>query len=297
MRYAVAVAEELNVTRAAQRLGIGQPPLSQQIHDLEEDLGVRLFRRIPRGVELTVAGRAFLPEARAALAAADRARNATREAGAGEAGTLAIGLTGSGVFNEVVSLAIREFRDRYPGVLLTLDEMNTTRLFESLDWQELAAVFIRPGPANAPARPGLEMYRLPDEPMLVALPVRHRLVERKRLRLEELSDEPMILFPPAFAIGLYDELITACARAGFVPRQTQTAPHASAVINLVAVGLGISIVPASVARIQMEGVTYRPLTGDAPIARLALAWRAGAMSPMVANKWSLLAAARNRPRK
>ncbi len=253
MRYAVAVAEELNVTRAAQRLGIGQPPLSQQIHDLEEELGVNLFRRIPRGVELTAAGRAFLPEARAALAAADRAREVARQASLGEAGSLALGLTGSAAFNEVVSVAIRAFRDRYAGVLLTLDEMNTMRLPALLARQELDAAFVRPGPPDAPSLPGLEIYRLSDEPMLVALPRRHRLAGQERLTLRELAEEPMIMFPQAIGISLYNEVITACARAGFVPRQGQVAPQISSVVNLVAVGLGASIIPASVARIQIEG--------------------------------------------
>jgi DNA-binding transcriptional LysR family regulator len=176
-------------------------------------------------------------------------------------------------------------------VLLILDEMNTMRQLAMLTRQELDAAFIRPGPPDAPEPPELDIYRLPDEPMLVALPASHRLAEHERLILGELADEPMIMFPHAIGISLYNEVVTACARAGFIPRESQAAPQISSMVNLVAAGVGVSLIPASVACIQMEGVTYRPLNGDAPIARLALASRKGAGTPMVMNLRRLLTAA------
>ncbi|MEJ1976196.1 MAG: LysR family transcriptional regulator [Acetobacteraceae bacterium] len=285
IRYFLAVAEELNFTRAAARIGIGQPPLSQQIRDLEDELGVQLFHRVPHGAALTDAGRAFLAEARGVLAGAERAKAAAQRAQRGEAGTLSLGFTGSAAFNPVVSTVIRTFRRRWPGVLLSLEEMNTMRLLDRLARGALDAAFIRPGVQDPE---GVRLKRYPDEPMLIALPARHGLVSQKQLPLSALAAEPFVLFPRVVGLSLYDEVVSACRRCGFEPIAGQEAPQIAAVVNLVAAELGVSIVPASIAQIRLKGVAYRPIEGPAPVARLALACRQDARSVIVGNLFRLV---------
>ena len=157
IRYFLAVAEELNFTRAAKKLGLGQPPLSQQIRSLETELGAPLFRRVPRGAELTDSGKAFLPEAQAILAQAERAKEIARRGARGELGRLRVGFTSSAAFTRIVQNTIRLFRENYPNVDLSLEEEETTTLLERLSEQSLDAAFIRPG-RNDPG--GVQVYRL-----------------------------------------------------------------------------------------------------------------------------------------
>jgi DNA-binding transcriptional LysR family regulator len=270
IRYFLAVAEEQNFTRAAEKLGIGQPPVSQQIRDLEEELGAPLFHRVPHGAELTEAGEAFLIEARSIRAGAERAKLAVQRAHRGQSGMLSLGLSGSAALNPLVTGAIRGFRRRWPDVLLMLDEMNTMPLLERLGRGELDAAFIRPGLEDIE---GIRLHRLDDEPMAVAMPARHRLVRSQGLELKALALEPFILFPPASGLSLYHEVIAACRSNGFDPVVGQVAPQISSALSLVSAELGVSVVPASIAQIQVAGVAYRPILGLAPVARLALASR------------------------
>lgn len=272
LRYFLAVAQEANVTRAAARLGISQPPLSQQIKELEQEVGAVLFHRTPHGVVLTEAGAAFLAEAQQIMGSTERARVAAQRAARGETGQLRVGFTGSAAFNPVVSTMIRNFRRAWPSVRLTLEEANTTRLVDGLAQQTLDLVFLRPGAAGMS---GIRLQRLADESMKVVLPVSHRLAKRKRLRLSALADEPFVLFPRAVGLSLYDSVFMACRDAGFEPQLSQEAPQISSVVNLVAAELGVSIVPASIAQMAVRGVRYVDIEGDAPIARLALATREG----------------------
>jgi DNA-binding transcriptional LysR family regulator len=287
LRYFVAVAEELNFTRAAARLGIGQPPLSQQIRDLETELGTLLFHRVPHGAELTEAGREFLGEARGVLSAAERAKEVARRAHRGEIGRLALGFTGSAAFNPRVSATIRNFRRSWPTVLLSLEEMNTFRLLERLMRGDLDAAFIRPG-AQDPE--GVRLRRLPPEPMLIALPASHALAAEQALPLTALAGEPFVLFPRGVGLSLYDQIVDSCRRSGFDPVIGQEAPQISSVVNLVAADLGVSIVPQSIAQIALEGVVYRPILGLAPTASLALATPRDGHSPLIRNLLSLLPA-------
>jgi len=286
LRYFVAVAEELNFTRAAARLGIGQPPLSQQIRDLETELGTQLFHRVPHGAELTEAGREFLEEARGTLASAERAKDVARRAHRGEIGRLALGFTGSAAFNPVVSTTIRNFRRAWPQVLLSLEEMNTFRLLERLARGDLDAAFIRPGLQDPD---GVRLRRLPPEPTLIALPASHPLAARSELPLTALANEPFVLFPRGAGLSLYDQIVDSCREAGFEPVIGQSAPQISSVVNLVAADLGVSIVPRSIAQIALDGVVYRPIVGPAPIASLALATPRDSRSTLTRNLLSLLA--------
>ena len=272
IRYFLAVAEERNFTRAAARLGIGQPPLSQQIRDLEGELGAPLFHRLPHGAELTEAGEAFLIEATSVMAAAERARVAAQRAARGEAGTLAIGLTASAAFHPIVTRTMRNFSRRYPKVQVRLAELNTMGLLDQLRREELDAIFLRPGLEELEV---LNLHRLPDEPMIAAIPKAHPLAKARSITLAALATEPLILFPPAMGLSLYHEVLSACRSAGFEPITGQIAPQISTGLSLVTAELGIAIVPQSIAQIAVRGIAYRRITDIVPVARLALATRMG----------------------
>jgi DNA-binding transcriptional LysR family regulator len=283
LRYFVAVAEERHVTRAAERLGIQQPPLSQQIRALERELDVQLFRRKPRGVELTDAGRSLLDDARAILGHVDRACAATRRTARGEKGRICVGFTSSAPFHPFVPRVIRAFREAFPLVSLTLEESGTTELIEDLRHDRIDAAFIRTPVADPQ---GLAVHPLLDEAMLVALPAGHPLSRGDDadagLTLKALAGETFIVYRRPSGPGLYDAIIAACHAAGFSPRVGQQAPRIVSTLNLVAAGLGISLVPASLRRMNMDGVTYRRLRGAAqPVAPLILAVRRGDTSAAV----------------
>jgi DNA-binding transcriptional LysR family regulator len=285
IRYFLAVAEEANFTRAAAKLGIGQPPLSQQIRDLEAEIGAALFHRVPHGAELTAAGEAFLTEAKASLASAEKAKLAAQRANRGETGRLALGFTASSAFNPVVSATIRRFQAQWPEVRLALTELNTLSLMEKLHRGELDATFMRPSLDDPP---GVRLKRLADEPMVVALPASHPLARRETLPLALLATEPFILFPRLVGLSLFDDVVLACRKAGFELAVAQEAPQISSVVNLVAAELGVSIVPESIAQIKLDGVAYRPIEGPPAVARLALAVLKTQRSPVTENLMSLL---------
>jgi len=283
LRYFVAVAEEGHVTRAAERLGIQQPPLSLQICALEREIGAQLFRRKPRGMELTAAGRAFLTDAEAILAHVDHAFAITRRTARGEEGRMAVGFTSSAPFHPFVPRVIRAFRDALPLVSLNLEEMGTSELVDALRAERLDAVFVR---SSATDLSSLTVHFLLEEEMMAALPAAHPLAAKadaaKPLDLSTLSQEPFVLYRRHAGPGFYDAIITACRDAGFNPSVVQEAPRILSTLNLVAAGLGVSIVPASLQRMQMDGVVYRRLkTARKLVAPLSLAIRRGEPSPAV----------------
>lgn len=280
LRYFLAVAEELNFTRAARVVGIGQPPLSNQIRDLEEEVGAPLFRRLPHGAELTEAGLAFLPEARAILAQADHAKKSALRAAKGELGRLRLGFTGSAAFSPIVPFSVRSFRRSFPDVELTLVEGHTTRLLEQLDAEEIDAAFIRPGDKDPDS---FRTVSLGQEKMVIALPSSHPLAGTASLPLSALAAEPFILFPRDAGRSFFDSIIEACRTAGFEPILGQIAPQITSIANLVAVELGVSVVPETVAQIRVPGVTYLPIAGETPTARLALTTRRSERSAVVQN--------------
>ncbi|HLZ64584.1 MAG TPA: LysR family transcriptional regulator [Aliidongia sp.] len=280
IRYFLAVAQELNFTRAAALVHIGQPPLSQHIKDLDAEVGAQLFRRLAQGAELTVAGRAFLEQIEGVLPQVERAKVAAQRAARGEIGSLHVGFTSSSAFSTVVPSAIRSFRRAYPEVDLSLEEAGTTRLTNGLLKGELDIVFLRPG---ATVSQDLQIRLLSEEPMLVALPTCHPAAAANEISLIDLRDEPFILFPRATGATLFDTIIAACRDAGFEPILGQSAPQIDSIVNLVAAELGVSLVPASMNQLQVSGVVYREIAGVAPIARLALAVRRGETSKVVRN--------------
>lgn len=280
LRYFVAVAEEAHITRAAERLGIQQPPLSQQIRALERELDVQLFRRKPRGVELTDAGQAFLERARAILDQVERAVATTRRTARGEQGRVVVGFTSSAPFHPFVPRVIRAFREISPLVSLVLEESGSSELVQGLHNEEIDAAFIRSPLADVV---GLVVRPLLEEEMVVALPAGHALAKDSgALPLSALANETFILYKRPGGPGLYDTIITACRGAGFSPRVGQEAPRIISTLNLVAAGLGVSIVPASLQRLQMDGVIYRPLSDSPGLkAPLILACRPGENSAAV----------------
>ncbi len=280
LRYFVAVAEHGHITRAAESLGIQQPPLSQQIKALEHELGVQLLRRKPRGVELTDAGAAFLERAKAILGEVDRAFASTRRTARGEEGRVVVGFTSSAPFHPFVPRVIRMFREASPHVSLVLEEGGSSWLVQGLHNEVIDAAIIRSPVADVV---GLVVQPLLEERMLVALPTGHAFAHGNApLQLTELANETFILYKRPGAPGLYDSIITACRGAGFSPRVGQEAPRIVSTLNLVAAGLGVSIVPESLRRLQMDEVVYRELADDARlVAPLILASRRGENSAAV----------------
>lgn len=278
LRYFIAVAEEKHMTRAAQRLGIQQPPLSMQIRALERELDVQLFRRKPRGMDLTDAGVAFLDRARAILDQVDHAFATTRRTARGEQGRVVVGFTSSAPFHPFVPRVIRAFREMSPLVSLVLEESGSSELVQGLNNEEIDAAFIRSPVADVL---GLTVRPLLEEKMLVALPAGHSLAgsgsnRTPPLPLAALANETFILYKRPGGPGLYDTIITACRGAGFSPRVGQEAPRIISTLNLVAAGLGVSLVPESLRRLQMDGVVYRRLSDNSQLtAPLILACRGG----------------------
>ncbi|UNK41592.1 LysR family transcriptional regulator [Luteimonas sp. S4-F44] len=271
VRYFLAVAEARNFTRAAARLGIGQPPLSQQIRDLEAEVGARLFRRLPHGAELTEAGQAFLEHVRHLPAQAGDAIAQARRAARGETGTLRLGFTASAILMPAVTGAIRAFRRAWPAVAVALDEDNSAHLAAKLRDGRLDLAFLR---QDGAAIDDMAQHPIADEPMVAALPAAHPLVRdarRRSLRLEQLREEAFILTPRPVGAPFHDAILAACHAAGFAPRLGPHAPQLASALALVAAELGVSVVPAVMRQFALGGVAYRAIAGPRPIARLTLA--------------------------
>jgi DNA-binding transcriptional LysR family regulator len=278
LRYFIAVAEELHFGRAAQVLGISQPPLSQQIQALEQEVGARLFERTNRRVELSEAGRLFLHEARQVLAQVDKAADVARRAQLGELGELKIGFTSSAPFNSSIPQAIFAFRQAFPAVHLNLQEMSSTEVAESLVDESIQVGLMRP----LPLPDSLSVIELMREPLVAVLNAGHPLVEgsERGLHLAQLAQEPFVFFPRTYGSGLYAQLLNLARDAGFSPHFAQEAGEAMTIIGLVAAGLGVSVLPASYQRIRIDGVVYRTLLDQEAVTAVWLVQRKGAQTPM-----------------
>ncbi|WP_198372704.1 LysR substrate-binding domain-containing protein [Roseomonas rosulenta] len=273
LRYFVAVAEEGHITRAAERLGMAQPPLSQQIKAIEAQLGAPLFRRKPRGVELTDSGRVLLEEARIILAHLAQAERSALSAARGELGRLSLVVAPTAPFHPFVPRVIRAYREAFPGVTLTLEEALSRPAVQALQERRIDAAFIR---AELPDTARLTLHRLIDEPLVVALPATHALAcdAGSPRPLADFAQESFVAFARAEGPGIFEASLAACLRAGFTPRLGQEAPRITSTLGLVAAGLGIALVPASMRRVQMDGVAYCDLPAqDCPTVPLHLAVR------------------------
>lgn len=275
LRYFTALARELSFTRAAQHLNVSQPPLSQQIRDLETELGTRLFNRTSRRVELTAAGEVFLEHARAILERVEQARGQASAMGAGHAGHLEIGLSGSLLLGPL-PLIIAAYRRSVPRVAVVLHEMTPAAQLVALRDRRIDVSFSRTA-VNDDALASELAWR---DPVVVALPRGHRLAASRRLALPDLKDEEFVslrLDSSGFALYLHD----CCVEAGFVPRTSQQVVESQAIPSLVAAGLGVALVPASLQRVHRRGVAYRGLARKPPRADVYAIQRRAETSPVV----------------
>lgn len=257
LRYFVAVAEELHFGRAAERLRISQPPLSQQIQALEEMVGARLLARNNRNVSLTQAGEMFLKEVYQVLDQVNRAAEKAARLERGELGELTIGFTSSAPFISVVSRSLRAFRQAAPEVHIKMREINTKQQIEPLLNGELDLGVMR----NTRLPEALQYQLLLREPLLVVVPNDHPLTQKVpgSVRFADLAQEPFVFFSREVGTALYDEILALLNNAGVAPYITQEVGEAMTIIGLVAAGLGISILPASFGRLRIDGVTYLSL--------------------------------------
>ncbi|MBO3278190.1 LysR family transcriptional regulator [Pseudomonas schmalbachii] len=277
LRYFVAVAEELHFGRAAEQLGISQPPLSQQIQALEEEIGARLLDRTNRRVSLTEAGRLFLDEARQILQQVDKAVLLARRAHQGEVGELKIGFTASAPFTSSIPRSILAFRRAYPAVHLDLRELNSSEVVQALLDERVQVGVIRP--IELPDI--LEMVELFSEPLVAVLRAGHPLAGGgDSLSIAELAEEPFVFFPRTFGTRLYGKLMELSRQAGFTPTIAQEAGEAMTIIGLVAAGLGVSILPASFRRTRVDGVVYRTLSDPGATTSVWLVRRRNEGSPL-----------------
>lgn len=286
LRYFVAVARAGSFTRAATQLGIQQPPLSQQVRDLEREVGHPLLERLPRGVALTPGGAVFLEEAEAILARVDGAVQRAGRAAQGTAGTLSVGFTSSAVVHRLAPAMLRGFQAAHPGVDLAVGEGNAASLSEGVAAGQLDVAVIRRPVAE---RSGLAYLAIAKEPLLLALPAGHpvaaraRAAGRERVKLRDLAGDAFILVRRPGAPGMYGDLIEACHALGFSPRITAEVGQMLTNVTLVAAGVGVTVVPASMRVVHADQVFYA-VASDAPqlVAPLTLVTRRGSQNPTLA---------------
>jgi DNA-binding transcriptional LysR family regulator len=275
LRYFLAVAEELHFTRAAQRLQMAQPALSQQIRKLEAEIGVALFHRTKRLVELTAAGQAMIRPAHQALAEAAAAVEAAQRAARGEIGHLRIGFIESAAMT-FVPAAVRRFRQRHPDVGLSLRELAVEAQIQGLLADTLDVAIVRLPLTSR----GLELATIADEPLVVVAPSAHPLAGRSRVSPAALAGEPLVLLAREMVPALYDQIVSLQHEHGGA-QIAQEATSIQAVLGLVAAGLGVSLLPASVKSLGRAGISFSELR-PSPRSTIQLAWREGDRSPLTA---------------
>ncbi|WAS53515.1 LysR substrate-binding domain-containing protein [Burkholderia ambifaria] len=281
-RYFVTVADERHFGRAAERLSMTQPPLSQAIRALEEALGVALFARTKRSVALTAVGAALLPDVRRLLASADALPPLARRLARGEAGSLSLAFVSTADYGLLPSL-LRAFGARYPQVRLQLAEATSDVQIDELVAGRIdAGLVIPPVPPRHAA--GLSYLPVVREPLVVAMPAAAAPdgPEDEPVHLADLAALPLVIFPRRLAPGFYD-IITGCyGAAGETPHIGQEAIQMQTIVSLVSAGMGVALVPQSLRNLRRTGVVYRPLAGDAPVVETGLVWRTGDVSPVLA---------------
>ncbi|MEU1788422.1 LysR family transcriptional regulator [Streptomyces sparsogenes] len=273
----VVLAEELHFGHAAARLGIAQPPLSQQIRRLEDKVGHALFGREPGRVTLTPAGRELLPAARRALTDLADGLAAARAVGSGRTGRLRIGFAASLALTVLPGL-LRTFRQRFPGVHLDIHEMTSAPQIAALHDKTIDIGLLREPPTDETE---LGFRTVLDEPFVAVLPATHPLAAQRAVELGQLADSPFVLLPRAVGPQLYDQITGLCTAAGFTPRIAQHAVEWQTVCALVETDLGVSLAPASIRRIRLKGVAFRGIKPGTARTRVAVAWRKNDRNPLV----------------
>ncbi|MCT4717193.1 LysR family transcriptional regulator [Enterobacteriaceae bacterium H18W14] len=268
LRYFVAVAEELHFGRAAARLRISQPPLSQQIQILEQQIGARLLARTNRSVNLTAAGLQFLTDARQILGQVEAAAARAERLHHGETGELRIGFTSSAPFIKGVSDSLSTFRKRYPDVHIQMREINTRQQIAPLNDGELELGLMR----NTRLPDTLEWKLVLREPLLAMVHRDHPLAGSSSISLQALAHEPFVFFDPRVGTGLYDDILGLLHRFNISPYITQEVGEAMTIIGLVSAGLGVSILPASFKRVRVSDVVWLPLQEQEARSEMWLVW-------------------------
>lgn len=290
LRYFIAVAEELHFGHAAARLNISQPPLSQQIQILEQQIGARLFARTNRSVSLTDAGKQFLADSRQILSQVEDAAARAARLHHGETGELRIGFTSSAPFIKAVSDTLSTFRHRYPDVHIQTRETNTREQIVPLNEGALDLGLMR----NTQLPETLVWERVLREPLLAMVPRDHPLASQPGVSLRELAREPFVFFDPHVGTGLYDDILGLMRRYDLTPVITQEVGEAMTIIGLVAAGLGVSILPASFRRVQLSGMCWLPIEEQDAVSEMWLVWSKHREQGQAARRFreSLLASAR-----
>ena len=280
LRYFQTVAEELHFGRAAVRLNMTQPPLSQTIQALEAELGEQLFARTNRSVILTPAGEALLTEARRLLLQASLLPDLVRQAASGETGRLALAFVSTADYS-VLPGFLREFRAHYPQVMIELREATTDVQIDELVNQRIdVGLLIPPLPEKMLAP--LDYLPVLSEPLILAAPKGLSALKGKQpVSLKALGDLPLIIFPRRIAPGLHDAILATFRAAGLTPRIGQEAIQMQTIVSLVSAGMGIALVPQSVSNLKRPGVEYRILRGKTPLVEIGLAWRRDNASPVL----------------
>jgi DNA-binding transcriptional LysR family regulator len=272
IRYFLAVAEEKNVTRAAAKLGINQPPLSQQIKDLEREVGSPLFYRLPQGVELTDAGKIFLQSVKDLPTLAEQALQMSQKIAKGLAGFLHIGFTGTAALNPIIPQAIKVFKAAYPDVELRVSEGTSIQLREMLLANKLDIAIIRPSVKDEQS---LHVRNFATEQLVAVLSIDHPLATldaNESIQLHQLAESPFILTAREDAISLHDAVTSSCQNAGFSPIPGPTAPQIASILSIVSANLGVALLPESMTQLTVAGVTFRKLTQPVSVP-LALTYR------------------------
>ncbi len=275
LKYFVAVAEELHFGRAAAKVQITQPVISDQIRRLEEELRVKLFFRTKRTVQLTEPGKIFFKEAQQILERVEKAVSAVQKAERGELGSLTIGYTGPALYTLLPEI-IKAFRDRYPQVELVLKEICTNEQVEALNSGEIEVGFLHP-----PIEGDFESISIMTEKMILALPEDHPLTTFTQVPISKLSDQSFILFPQQEGPYLYSRILSICQQAGFSPKVVQEVTPQPTMIGLVAAGIGVSFVSSSLQNLNRPGVVYRELDVATPELELVAAWKRDKVSPVL----------------
>lgn len=270
LQYFLTVAEELNFSRAARRLNIAQPPLTRQIRQLEQELGVKLLLRTQRRVELTDAGRAFLEEARRILEQVEQSVRVAQRASRGEIGRLVVSFEGSSAY-DIVPTSLKIYRDRFPEVDLIVEGMTTREQIQALYERRISVGFVVP-PLQG-QEPDLMLEAVLQEPLVLALPETHPLIDQSRVRVRSLANESFVIGQRNSGCGLHDQVFAVCQQAGFSPRVVQEVNEMQVMLGFVAAGLGIALLPASVKQFQRPNVVYRELQPSSLEVALAIVWR------------------------
>lgn len=274
LKYFIAVAEERHFGRAAQRLHMAQPPLSQQIRQLEEQLGTPLLLRTTRKVDLTPAGQVLLDRGRLLMQELEALEEDVRQVGAGATGVLRVGFTGTATYRLMPSI-VQAARRTFPGLRITVQgEMLTPQMESALEDGRLDVAVLRP-----PVRSGTVALKLLQQDQLVAaLPADSPLAEKGTVDLAELAGQDFVGYPSYSAVSSI--VVDACRKAGFQPRLVQEARETSTLLSLVAAGMGIALVPMTSRMFSFQGVVFRPLHNPPPV-DLAVAWIRDAETPLL----------------